>query len=219
MKLYNQTLDKIENYNTITGINGETLYANRLTDTQLNEHGYYKLKYDSMPNTRYYISTKTGAIVDGKYVISYAATERPLSEVKSEMLKDLTEAFVRYSERPRVPTPSGIVVDGGRNDLKNFEIGKDLNVPIIKDADNVDHAATVELYDEIILAIKQHGLSLWMTKNTKENEIKSFTTLLECIDYENFAYDYTVTQADVDADSTLTVGDIVLRHKNNVNEW
>lgn len=137
------------------------------------------------------------------------------------MFKDLKATFLTNIERPTVDTGLGYTIDGGRSDLGNFEVGKEFGVPFIKGSDGVNHPATASDYDACILAIKSKGMELYSIKWGKEEEIKAFTTLGQCIDYEATAYDYTVTEEDVsnDIDGNLTVGQVLTKYKNNVKEW
>jgi ribosomal protein S9 len=77
------------------------------------------------------------------------------------------------------------------------------------------------MYDIIINAIKINGGVLFGQKRAVKNAIKALTTVQQCIDFENEPYDYIVTQEDVDNDpeGTLTVGETIVKHRNNVKEW
>jgi hypothetical protein len=220
MKLYNQNTNKIENSKTITTLDG-TMYVDRLTEKQLNDYDYYKIEYQSPPNRRYYTSVKSSSLVGNKYVVGYTKTERPLDEVKKSMLKDLSKVYKEKQIRPRVTTSLGFDVDGGYNDIVNFEIGKKFALPQIKDADNIKHDATSADYDTIINEIQMNGISLFNTKDTKESEINALATIAECEKYENEPYDYTITAEDVanDIDGTLVLGQAVTRYRNNVKDW
>jgi len=220
MKLYNSNIDRIEQLQIIH-TEDSTLYVDKIAEEQLNELGYYKVEYQGQPSRRYYSAVENRGIVGNKFIIGYTATEKPISEVREAMLIDLKEAFSGYSERPKVDTGLGYFVDGGRNDLTNFQIGKEFGFPAVKDANGDMQPITVEQYDTIITAIKAKGVSLYQVKWSKEDEIKALETVADCILYEATPYDYTVTQEDVDndIDGTLTVGQILTRYKNKVKEW
>lgn len=220
MKLYNNNIDRVEVYRTILTQDG-TLYPNKLTEEQLNSYGYYFIELSSPPNRRYYTYTETKKLVGNKYKNVFTTTDRPLTEVQEVMLKDLSEVYSQKKVRPRVPTSLGFDVDGGYNDIVNFQIGKEFGLMQIKDADNIKHNIISADYDTIINDIKLNGINLFSQKDIKEQEIMALTTTAECEAYENEPYDYTVTQEDVDndIDGTLTVGQVITRYRNNVKEW
>lgn len=218
MRLYNQNIDKIQEYKTISTIDG-TFYVDKVTEEQLNSYGYFKVEFQSQPNRRYYTHTEQNGIVNGKYVVGYNVVERPIGELQDVMLRDLKEAHDKYSIRPRVDTGLGYFVDGSRIDKENFEVGKELNLPKVKDADNNWHDVTSSDYDTILLAIKQNGVNLWYTKNTKEEEIKALPTVADCILYEATPYNAMVDI--IDEATGLPTGQQELKtfYKNNVKEW
>lgn len=69
--------------------------------------------------------------------------------------------------------------------------------------------------------VQNQANDIYATQDVKEAEIEALTTLAECIDYEHFAYDYTITQEDVDndIDGTLVLDEVVQRYKNKVKDW
>lgn len=220
MKLYNQNKDKIEDLKVIEGPNGETLYVNKLSDEVLNSLGYFRIQYESYPNRRYYkVGNETRQVVGNMYVIGYEAVDRPVEEVKELMFKDLKEAFVGYSTRPRIDTGLGFFVDGSRDDLENFKIGQEFLIPFVKDADGIMRPVTSADYDVIIQKIKETGISGYNMKWTKEEEINAFTTVSECELYENTPYD--VEEPVLDETTLEPTGEsiIVTKYKNNVKEW
>lgn len=219
MMIYNRNTNKIENLPTVILLDGATIYSDKLTEQQLNNSGRYFIEYQSMPDLRYYNIIKTENLVGNKYIISYTPIERPISEVHEAMLKDLKDVFIDKSERPRVDSGLGYFVDGSRIDKENFEIGKDLGLPKVKDADNQWHDVTDSDYDTIILAIKIDGAYLWDMKNTKEKEILALATVEECILYEATPYEAEVEEID---EATLEpTGKMitVIKYRNNVKEW
>jgi len=67
--------------------------------------------------------------------------------------------------------------------------------------------------------VQSQADDIYSKQDIKEAEIEALTTLAECIDYEYFAYDYTITQEDIDNGYEGQVDDIVVRHKNKVKDW
>ncbi len=216
MKLYNKNTDKIGNIKVIQD-NG-TFYVNRLSDKQLNELGYFKVIYESKPSRRYYNFTENKELVGNVFTISYTATDKPLKSVKKLMLKDLKESFLSYALRPKVDTGLGFIVDGGRDDIKNFEIGKKYGLEAIKDADGNRHPVTDSDYDTVITAIEQKGMSLYATKWQKEAEINEMGTIDEIVLYEATPYE---VQEEITDEVGEPTGETrtVTRYKNNTQEW
>jgi hypothetical protein len=111
---------------------------------------------------------------DGEWIQKWEVTEKVFEtlELKAEALlqgntgllnvklAELKVNFEEASKRPRVDTGLGFFVDGGYSDLTNFQIGKELGLLVIKDADNIEHSIAIEDYDTILSAIKTKGLSL-----------------------------------------------------------
>ena len=107
-------------------------------------------------------------------LVSNAASE--LSNATTAKLAELKAHFLTVSERPRVATTLGWPVDGNYNDLANFQIGKDLGLLAVKDADGVTRSIVIDDYDVILLAIKVRGLSLLQVKWTHEASIAALNT-------------------------------------------
>jgi len=219
MKRYNINIGKIITITATVEINGVNYYINRLTELDLVTAGYLPIRYEAIPNRRYYTLTETGTVIGNEYVISYTPVARPLAEVQDLMLKDLNEAFMKYGERPRVDSTLGYFVDGARIDKENFEIGKKHNLPQVVDADNIYHNVTSTDYDIILNAIELNGISLWQTKQTKRAEILALSDVVACALYEATPYD--VVEDILDPITGLPTGSTqtVTKYKNNVKEW
>lgn len=220
MKLYNKNIDKIGKYKTIKTSDGE-LYTNKLTDEQLASYGYFKLEYGSMPNTRYYTATPTRGVVGNKLVIGYTSTEKPLDTVKASMFKDLFERGEQKENEAIIDTGLGFKVEGNPRALKAFELGSKKGVTRVRDENFMPHDLTVPQVNQILSDIEDNILAIFNAKEAKFDEILALPTLDACILYEATPYDYVVTQEDVDNDigGELTVGQIIVRHRNNVKEW
>jgi len=219
MKRYNVNTSKIENLSTTIVVGGINKYVTKMTETELIAVGYLPIRYETKPDRRYYTSIESGVVIGDEYVVTYTATERPLTEVQDMMLKDLNETFDKYSVRPRVDSTLGYFIDGARTDKENFEVGKKHNLPQIVDADNIYHNVTSADYDIILNAIELHGISLWQTKQTKRAEILALPDVVACELYEATPYEATVNV--IDPITMLPTGttELVTLYKNNVKEW
>ena len=219
MKVYDQNIDKVTELPWVISTNDGTLYTSKLADEQLPEYGYYKIEYQSKPNRKYYNSEETKGIVDNKYVISYNSIAKPIEEVKDRMLKDLSEVYKEKKLRPIVDTGLGFSVDGGYSDLQNFIVGKEFELPEVKDTYGEKHSVTLADYDTIITTIKQNGINLFVLKDTKEQEIKALTTIEDCILYEATPYEETIDVIDEATGEPTGETQVVTKYKNNVREW
>lgn len=221
MKLYDQTNMKIVNTKTIKDTNGATLYVDRVDEAVLNEAGYFKVEYQPTPNRRYYIATETEGVVGNKYVVGYTATERPLSEVKKAMLKDWAEYADQKENSMTIVTSLGIEVKANAVALTAFSIGAKRGKTYLRDKNYQKHAVTAQEMQTVYNEIEDNADAFFDLKGDKFDEIMALPTVQACIDYENFAEDYVVTQEDVDNDieGTLTLGQIITRYKNKVKEW
>jgi len=123
MKRYNINTGKIENLSAIVTVGEVNKYVTKITETEFIAAGYLPIRYETKPDRRYYTSIESGIVIGDEYVVTYTATERPLTEVQDMMLKDLNETFDKYSVRPRVDSGLGYFVDGARTDKENFEVG------------------------------------------------------------------------------------------------
>lgn len=220
MVLFDSNLGKVRDVEVVKGVSKETMYVDRMTETHLNALGYFKVEFKPKPNSRYYVFSESKSIVNGKFVVDYDTVEKPLDEVVKLMLFDLKQAHDKYSVRPRVWVESlGYFVDGSRHDKENFEVGRDLALPQIKDADNDWHDATLDDYEAILFAIKVNGVMLWDRKNQIESEIKALPDVTACEAYEKHPVPVMVDVLDpVTLEPTgQQVEDI--QYKNKVKEW
>jgi hypothetical protein len=219
MKKYNVNTGKIEELSKTIVVNGVAKYTSKMTDVQLIEAGFYPISFSSVPDRKYYTYTESSKLVNNIWTIAYNVEPRDTEEVKQRMLKDLSDTFKVLSKRPKVDTTLGFIIDGGREDLENLKVGKEFNLPFIKDANGINHSITNEDYDTAILAIKQNGINLYQTKWNKKAEIDSFTTIEQCILYEATPYEEEIEEID---ETTLEpTGNmiVVTKYRNNVKEW
>ena len=134
------------------------------------------------------VAANEAAIIQELADAAYLADTIP--RVTREKQAELKGIFDTNSLRPRVDVSLGFAVDGSYNDLANFEIGKDLGLLAVKDADGITRPIILSDYDIIILSIKTHGLLLLQNKWVHEDAI----LLLEAaaVEADIVSYDVTV---------------------------
>lgn len=216
MRLYDSETKTVKEVKTFVK-DGMLLYANKLTNAQLVESGYYRVAYNSKPDARYFTYTEEGVVEGEFYTTSYVPVAKELSGVKARMKSDVKGVFEAKGLKPIVDTGLGFSVDGGRGNLQDFESGLAIGVLTVRASDNTMHEVTAEQMQGIINAIRASGLSLYQAKWTKESQIDALADIEACKLYEATPYEYTLTQADVMMGGEA--GDVVTRTKNNVMEW
>lgn len=120
-------------------------------------------------------------------IVKAENTANAVPNAQAAKIAELNEVFATVSERPRAETSLGFAVDGSHRDLANFQVGKDLGLLSVKDADNVRQTIVVGDYDGILLAIKAKGAGIMDAKWTHGENIAALTT----VDAVN-AYDVTI---------------------------
>ena len=218
MKLYNQNTGKVENLKLIM-LNGAHMYTDKLTDVQLNDAGYFKLRKESPPARRYYTSKVVNAIVGTEYVTSYTAVNKDVEVIKALMIKDLLEAADKLSMNATLNTSLGFTVKATRNDLDSFERGSKRGILEVRDDKGGKHTVTKQEIDQIAIDIETQGLLLFETKWAKFDEIQLFTTIAECTLYEATPYDVEEEIVNEMGEPTGEGTHIVTKYKNNVKEW
>jgi len=76
----------------------------------------------------------------------------------------LKELFLSKMVKPLVDTGLGFSVDGGRDNLQDFQSGLALNVLIVRDSTNTMHTVTTAEMYQIITAIQTNGMVLYQRK-------------------------------------------------------
>lgn len=101
-----------------------------------------------------------------------------LEEAKTKAIEECSNvAKALLSGRPAVDTGLGFSVDGGRDDLQNFEGGKVLGLTTIRDVDNATHTITVGDWDTIITAVRTHALQIYQAKWDYEAAVNAATSI------------------------------------------
>ena len=220
MKLYDNNKDRVGKFKTINTVDG-VFYPSKLTEAQRNTYGYFDIEMVSPPNRRYYTYTESKSLIGNKFKNSFVVVDRNVSDVKALMVKDLDEAENRYRDAAIVTTVKGIKVRGTREDLDSFERGSKRGILEIRDKDRKKHTLTKQEIDQIAIDIETNGMILFQKAGNIFDAIDGFTTVAECILYEATPEDHVVTEEEAGADieGLLTVGQVIVRYKNNVKEW
>lgn len=121
--------------------------------------------------------------IDTQAEIDLAAWNADVPRITLEKLAELKDVFTEKAARPRVAT-LGFFVDGGYNDLANFQIGKDLSLLTIMDADGVEQTILLEDYDTLLLDIKVKGLQIIQANWVHKAAVAALTTVEELNAYD-----------------------------------
>jgi hypothetical protein len=154
----------------------------KVTQALVAENGYLPLNQLTKPkDTARHVVQDNGLVIgdDGYVKADYVMVDRAFADtdmeaILAEKLTIVKNAFVVASARPEVLIASlGFSVDGSYDDLRNFEIGKDLGVLSVVDSDGVSHDISIEEYDDIITGIKAKALELMEISWGKKSELKA----------------------------------------------
>jgi len=179
--LNNEIIKKPKNV-TINGIDYPKTIFHTWNEPKLNEIGIYSLTIEPYPDHIFYTYEE---VLEGT-TLKRNPIPKPIEDIKETFLSRLGNNFKEMTRRPKVPTELGFTVDGGREDLQNFELGKKYQIDVVVDADDAVHTINPETdYDTIISNIELYGISLWQKKQQKKAEINALETLEDCIDYYN----------------------------------
>jgi hypothetical protein len=137
------------------------------------------------------------------------------------MIKDWSEYADKKEAAMTITTSVGIEVKANAVALTAFSIGAKRGKTYLRDKNYQKHTVTPTQMQAVYDEVEDNADAFFDLKGDKFDEIMALATVQACIDYENFTYDHTVTQAEVDADpeGVLIVGQIVQRTKNKVKDW
>ena len=85
----------------------------------------------------------------------------------------LKKLFMSKMVKPLVDTGLGFSVDGGRDNLQDFQGGLALNLLIVRDSTNVMRTVTEAEMAQIIQAIQANGATLYQRKWELESLIEA----------------------------------------------
>lgn len=203
MILYNIHKDRIADVITIQS-EGNTIELELLTDAERNVYGYYKVgSTGNMQDDRYYINTEVNSVVGNKYTTRYTYVEKELEDVKELIKADMINAYDGYLLKPRVDTTLGYDVWGSLESVEELRMWKDYSYTEIVDADEQLQEVTGVSYSTIAIAIKDYRRMVYDVRKTKAFDLSEFTTVAECIAYENEPY----------------VVDGITYYRNNTIDW
>lgn len=152
----------------------------------LKSKGILPLSIRGVDSKYYWQGQAIDTVNENEVVRTYEEIPRDIEQLQNVLLGKLSAAFKSItSQRPVVDTGLGFYVDGGKDDLTNFEVGKKYALPEVKDYKGETHPVTVEQYDNIIQAIEVNGLNLFQEKWTKEQDIKALGSVADIKLYEN----------------------------------
>lgn len=206
---------------TVNGVTHPKTIFSKWSEVELNAVGVYTPTVDSIPNRRYYTYNE---VID--YVtktITRTPIEKPIADLQALMIKDLEDtANGKFNEATAGYTAGEMA---SWNELKLEAIAHQttpLTEGMLYDEAmlsgmTVDALASKVLYNAGVF--KQAKAYISGTRKRKSLEINALVNIAACIAYENFVYDYTVTQSDVDMDSTLVLGTVIQRTGNKVIDW
>lgn len=151
-----------------------------------------------------------GVLVDmneeeiAEYMASLPSDEDLLQQAKDNKLQELKDYFAYLNthaivkvELPRFRNIENseeveeyfltVEVDGNRDNIKDYEIGKKYRFPQLKDAHNKFHDVLQSDYDLIIEACEQNGIVAYSWKWAKEAEIKACSSIdeIDAIKFES----------------------------------
>jgi len=130
------------------------------------------------------ITTNTKVIFENKDN-NYTQSMLSLEDLKIIKIDKLKLKFKLEAVKPEVDLGNGLLMDGGRQDIMNFEAYRDLleaqgvQEGTIRGSDNVFHTLTLQEISGMILQLKGYGLQAFQDKWTKEAQIMGATSIQE----------------------------------------
>ena len=157
------------------------LFTSSISQADLEEIQFL-LNEDGVENV--HVQVNTNVIFENKDMV-YAKSTLSLDELKVTKTDKLKLKFKLNSVKPEVDLGNGLLIDGGRQDILNFEAYRDLldaqGAPegTIRGADNQFHVLSLTEISSMILQLKGYALQAFQDKWTKEAQIAATTTIEE----------------------------------------
>jgi hypothetical protein len=107
-----------------------------------------------------------------------------LPDLKETLTAEVKASFARKAKRPIVDTGLGYSVNGGYDDLADFQIGREVALPMIRAEDNEFYDVDDAGYATILLAIKVNSLRLKQAKWSHLEAIDALTSVSEVVEYD-----------------------------------
>lgn len=118
MKIYNSNTDKIEVLPKTIEVNGVNKYTHKMTESELNTQGRYKIFIGEKPNERYYTYDESKALIDNIYTVSHIPADKDVADVKAMMASDINivveakqqplDVFYMRNLKGRKPVPQDV---------------------------------------------------------------------------------------------------------------
>jgi hypothetical protein len=110
--------------------------------------------------------------------------DRILPDLKESLKAKVKASFARKAKRPIVDTGLGYSVQGSYEDLADFQIGREVALPMIRAEDNEFYEVDDAGYAIILQAIKVNSLRLKQAKWSHLNAIDALTSVSEAVEYD-----------------------------------
>lgn len=108
----------------------------------------------------------------GVFPVPHFDSKEPDAELKHKLEINKVNKKMALSERPILDTTLGFKIDGGKEDLDNFIMAKELGITYIYDADGVKRDITPGDIDLIIKTIYNYRFSIMEKKWLADVEVK-----------------------------------------------
>ena len=211
MKLYNKNKDKIENVKYIDD-NG-IKYTKDMSDLALHFYGYYRIVYGEKPNRRYFSYIEHRELQFEQYYITYEPVDKNISQVKTLMFSDLEDTYQHNKNFAKMDTGLGFFVRASRDDMGDIARSAAASKRKVRDTEGTERTVSVPEMRQISEDTQENSTRILDTKWFKFDEVQAFTTLSECIIYENEPYEVDIVDDYGNVIGTET------KYKNNIKDW
>jgi len=181
-QMYNKTENKVMKVPKVINANGANRYTSKMSIEKLNSLGWYEVEKGIKPDAKFYTNKEQAELIDNIYVIEYKAIEKSVEDLQNTLKSKISNKYKKEMIRPLVDTGLGYFIDGGRDDLESFKIGKKRGFTFIKDANGINHNADTNTYDTCIKTIEDKGIELMQSKWADEASVDDLTIFDELVD-------------------------------------